>query len=870
MILHWLRTGWRSLIANPLFSLITITSLSIGCAGALLAGANIKQHLSFESGFADADRIMLLRMREIDGPGAAEARGTNPPPENEYPYSIRPALKPSMEGQIKGVIAQTRVMSGGSILVDEQNEPTKDSVRFVDPTFFDVFEFKFLQGNRESAFATPSTIILTASKAKELFGAESALGKELKGTKNRIWTVGAVINDPPQPTMFDFKVLVSVSQMFPDESGAMNDWGYILNGGHYIRVGKDVDPKAFMAVANEQIRTVFNQGQRSRYFSPEFKEMAAQMAKSGARIPQPDDQDVRISLMPIKDIHLHPRSATGVTSTGDITMLITLGTAAAALLAVSAFNYVVLSLARALRRQREVGVRKVLGASAGAVARHYLAEAVLVTGISVGIGFALAELLQPWFARALDQPEVLFNLYDPLFLAACIGVLAMLALVVGAYPALYLASTRPRAGLDSNASQGGGRLGRMITSGLLGLEIMAATVLLAVALTMAAQARYVADRPLGFRLEGLHAINSGCGIRSTPKLASSNPDCASTLDRVVRGMPEVKRVAYSSNPAILTTGSPAPISRAMGSQKLGDGFPMAVDLNFLDLTEARLIAGRMFDPNSAYDRRQLDAYPNIPDPLFDSVPVIVTRAMLPILGSAEPEDAISQRFVIGQPRFAKSYEIVGVIEDWHQRSLKFPIAPIVFIPGGTFMNVIAEIGEDDVPTVQRKLTPIGGFAAGTFYGGPAQSMRPTLTSLATGFENSYAGDRRLMFAVMGFAGVAILVACLGVYGLSAFDMRRRVREIGIRKALGATPGKVAGMVLGRQTVFALAASLIGWPIAWWLSSEWINQYVYRTSLGFIILPIATLFVVSFVVLAVGLSAARAAAIRPGFALRAAT
>jgi putative ABC transport system permease protein len=669
--------------------------------------------------------------------------------------------------------------------------------------------------------------------------------------------------------MFEFTALVSIKQMFPDEPEAVNDWGYMLTGGLYMRLADDVDPKAFMATANEQIRTAFNQGQRTVYSSPEFKQMAAEAAKRGQPMSRAEDRDSRISLIPIPEIHLSPREATGVTSTGDITMLITLGTAAAALLAVSAFNYVVLSLARGLRRQREVGLRKVLGASSGALTRHYLAEAALVTAISLGIGFALAELLQPWFARALDQPEILFNLYDPLFLLSCVGALALLALIVGAYPALYLASTRPRAGLDSSANQGGSGLGRMVTSGLLGLEMMAATVLLAVALTMVAQARYVAERPLGFRMQGLHAISAGCGQRSTPVLAPSNLDCSNTLDRVVRGTPEIKRIAYSQNPSIFTSGSPQPISASAGSQKLGDGFQMSVDTDFLDMTGAKLIAGRMFDKNSAYDRRLIDAYPDIPLQKFDSVPVIVTRAILPIIGAETPEAAIGRRFLIGQSRWANVYDIVGVVEDWHQRSLKFPVAPIVFIPGGTFMSIVAEIAEDDLPAVQQKLAPVGGFAAGSFANNN-QFIRPSVTPLATSFENTYAADRRLMFAVTGFASVAILVACLGVYGLSAFDMRRRVREIGIRKALGATPAKVAGMVLGRQMLFALASSMLGWPIAWWLSAEWLNQYVYRTSLGLIVLPLATVAVVAFVALAVGLSAGRASAIRPGLALRAAT
>jgi putative ABC transport system permease protein len=545
-------------------------------------------------------------------------------------------------------------------------------------------------------------------------------------------------------------------------------------------------------------------------------------------------------------------------------MLSTLAAGAGALLAVSAFNYIILSLARSLRRRREVGVRKALGASGGALMRQYLAEAGLITAISLALGFGLAEVIQPWFARTLNQPEILFNLYDPVFLAVSLAGFVLLALFVGAYPALYLAWVRPRAGLDSSADEGGRGVGRLLTRGLLGLEIAAASILLVIALTMAAQANYVAARPLGFNLANLYAINTNCSVDSTDEHARANQPCSEMLDRAVRETPGIKRMAYADNPSILTTSEPVPIMRAGQSAEIGSGIYEQVDPDFLPLAGAKLLAGRLFDANSAYDRRIFDAYPTYPAELFDSVPVVVTRAILPQLGAKTPEEAIGQRIMIGEPRWTKSYEIVGVIEDWHQRSLKYQVAPIVFIPGGTFMNVIAEIDKANLDDVTRQLTPLEGFVNGSLF------VRLTIRPLETAFENAYAADRRLMYAVLGFASIAIGVACLGVYGLSAFDMRRRVREIGIRKALGATPAKVAGMVLGQQVMFASIASVLSWPIAYWLSNGWLEQYVYRTSLGPVVLPVASAIVVGFVALAVGLNTARAAAIRPSFALRTAT
>ncbi|HEV7690466.1 MAG TPA: FtsX-like permease family protein [Hyphomonadaceae bacterium] len=863
MILHWLVTALRSLIANPLFSAITIASLSVGCAGALLAGANIKQHLSFERHLPHADHIFLARMRDDPAQGTMFASGRPPVRDNEFPYELSPAVKPAIEGRVPGMAALTRLLTfGGSPLLDKNGESIPGKLFLIEPDFFDVFNMEFVEGNPATALAAPLSIILTQSKAKQIFGGEPALGKEVPGTEGRTFRISAVVKDPPPTTHLRFDMLASLLNWSNGEVATMR-WGSSFGPGSlYIRAADDVDRDTFMATANAAIKAAYTGGMMAG-----MPEMNTQLAKEGLPLIKSTDVEIRVSLLPITDIHLSPHDATGIFSIGDVTMLMTLGGVAGALLAVSAFNYVILSLARALRRRREVGVRKVLGASGGAVTRQYLAEAGLVTLISVALGFGVAELLHNWFARALGQDESMFNLYDPIFLAGALGGFLLLAILVGAYPALYLAHIRPRAGLASGGDEGVGGIGRSITAGLLGLEIAAATVLLAVGLTMAEQARYVAARPLGFKLAGLYAITTGCGRGSTREHASANLPCSAALDRAVRDTPGITAMAYSSNPSILTDAQPMPITRPGGNEPLGNGFPMSVDAGFLPIADAKLLAGRLFDANSAFDRRLINAYPTYPAEPFDSVPVVITRATLPVIGAATPEAAIGQRIMIGTTRWAKSYEIVGVIEDWHQRSLRHAVSPIVFIPGGTMMMVIAEIADTDLPSVQEKLTLLKGFATGAQQGNSPEMMKLTVTPLQTAFEKSYDDDRKLMGAVTGFAGLAMLVAGMGVYGLSAFDMRRRVREIGIRKALGATPAKVAGMVLRQQVLFAGISSMLSWPIAYWLSNGWLEQYVYRTSLGPVVLPVASAIVVGFVALAVGLNTARAAAIRPSFALR---
>jgi putative ABC transport system permease protein len=224
-----------------------------------------------------------------------------------------------------------------------------------------------------------------------------------------------------------------------------------------------------------------------------------------------------------------------------------------------------------------------------------------------------------------------------------------------------------------------------------------------------------------------------------------------------------------------------------------------------------------------------------------------------------PEEAIGMQ-IAQKPRSQYPFEIVGVVEDWQQRPLRYEVLPIVFVPNAT-QQAIIEIPEGEFLATRDRLTAKWREVTGD------ERAMVFMNSLEDTQERIYMTDFRLMRAVSGFALVSILVAGLGVYGLSAFEMRRRVREIGIRKALGASPVMVGSMVIGRAMLFAGGVSLLAWPVGYWLASDWLADFKYQTHLGWAVLPVASIIVMAFVALAVGLSSARAAAMRPGLALK---
>jgi putative ABC transport system permease protein len=750
-------------------------------------------------------------------------------------------------GKLPGVVDQTILLTGGLLELDPRPDAKGIAYEsdFVKTNYFSFFGLHFLEGSVDTAFAAPNQIVVTERVAREHFGAPPWIGKVAAVDPKRMdgvsrLTIGGVIANPPVESHREASIFSDIRPFEKRVFGAIGaGWDFDVSGGHYVRLSPNVNVPAFQALMKAEVEKAATGGSRA--------------ACRSCRL--------RLDSLPLPAIHLAGRRDSAIDSTGETTMLITLGSGAAALLIVSAFNFITLSLARSLRRRKEVALRKVVGANQGVIMRHYLAESLLITTISLAIGFGLAELLHSWFARQLAQPDDLFSLYDPIFLGTAIAAGLALAVVVGVYPALYLAHVRPRVGLDNGEASNSGIVARLVSGGLLGLQIGAATVLLAVALTMGAQSQYVAARPLGYSMANMIAITPYCQMPGATPGAGTETGCDRVFlgpARATRGVVQATRAA--TNDLFSDQATPSSLTLPGRSDVLGKAHFIANETDFLEMMNVTILAGRLFDTASAFDRQLLDKRQPLNTAEADRIPIVVTRAFLPLIGAREPQDAVGQLVASSEVASkVRAFEIVGVIEDWHRRTLRFAVEPIVFTPGGAQMQVVAKLTPDVEGTIKTTLQAQAGK--------PGMPLFMGVRALDDSFETSYSADQRVMLAVANFAALAVIVAGLGVFALSAFDIQRRVREIGIRKALGAAPVSVASMVMGRSLRSALIASVLSWPVAWWLSNTWLNGFVYRTDLGQVLLPVATAVVLAFVLLAVSVNTARAAAIRPDSALR---
>ena len=845
MMLHWLTAGWRSLVANPLFSLITVASLAIGCCGALLAGSNIRQHLSFEQWVPDGERVVYITRKQGEPPAGSPMAGSR----QEGPAFRRPQtmvqmpMKAAIEGRIPGLEAQARMLRGGPLLLEDKEEndrrtaagplppgelaPTFRGTIYVDADFFKIFPMEFVEGSPE-ALDEPDTVVLTVARARRLFGNEPAVGQTVEGVEGKSLRVIGVVQDLPAETHLAFESVAGIRTLEmiqaaqtggpvqvifsagppPPASGGgsgssssgggsgsnspprgpqipqMSEWNRFVGGYHYLKMAPDADPKAFMAAANREIQAAADIGS---------KQTANSMgAPAGAQFFTPTFD---YSVIPLLDMHLAGPDVTGVNSTGDITMLTTLATAAIALLGVSAFNYVTLSLARSLRRRREVAVRKVLGADRGVLIRQYLTESGLVTAIALVIGFVAAQVLHPWFGRAIGQPETLFNLFDPVFFTITLVVFVLLAVAVGAYPAFYLASVRPRTGLGEGGTASPGRIGQAVTATLIGLQIAAATVLLVVSMTMAAQASYIETRPMGFSIKNKYTVSAPCTI--VDRVAFSQQQamirrCMNGTRDLLEKTPDVGKSVFFGGNLVSENVTTQAYGRTADGEEIGRAARIGVDTEFLQFMDAKLLAGRFFDPNSAYDmalieqqRTMMEKMGGAPGPggqrptMPVKAPVIVTRAMLPLLGVDTPEEAIGMQ-IAQKPRSQYPFEIVGVVEDWQQRPLRYEVLPIVFVPNAT-QQAIIEVPEGDFLATRDRLTANWREITGE------ERANVFMNSLEDTQERIYMTDFRLD---AGRVGVCSCVdPCRRAGRLWPFRLRDAAARAGDRHTQGA--GRIA-------------------------------------------------------------------------------
>lgn len=764
MLLRDFRIGWRLLARDRTYSAVVILGLATGVAVCFLLLGLVRHAFSYDRHVPEHQQVFrLLERWNLALLG-----------ERWSPMASLPARDAALaSGQ--PLLATAFIQKNVDVRVG--NQVRAFPVTLVDPAFTQIFPPRVLAGDLQSALTRPGTLALTRKTALSLFGREDVIGATLQGDRET-YAVVAVLADQPAATTMPYEALSGIHGPFmPDDTRRNMEraWGFV-GGSVYLKLLAGADPEAVL----ENIRRGLRQSPLVQ------REYAAQVAELGGR------DLIGYRLGPLADAYLDPDMDGALAVHGNRQGMLGLAAVAALIMLLAATNYVNLATVRTLARQREIAVRKVLGAPAVAVARQFLAESVLVCLLATVLGLLLAWLLQPVFSDLVQRE--FDRMFTPATLLAALALGVLLGLVAGIWPTWSALRVRPATALAGRGASETAQ-GLWLRRGLTVLQIATAMGLTATTLAVGWQTRHASAIDPGFDLQPLLMFVTANDLRDPRTRA---------LRAEVARLHGVNGVAVSQMP--FSVGHNIISMRREGGQA-SDLSLYVVSPEFFHVLDVPPLAGRVFDP--AIDQpEQRDR-------------VVVNAGAARLLGYASPEDAVGKTLL--RTDGATSLQIVGVVPDLRHRSARDRQPPVAYYVRQNAKVFTVRSGAD-ADAVARSIEAIW----------PRHFPNETLgvVRMQKVVEDMfYADDQRLAHLLGAASVIATVIAAFGIYVLAAYSVQRRAREIVLRKLYGASPGAI-GALLAREFALLLGAgAAFGLPLAWLAIQHYLGGFADRAPIG---------------------------------------
>jgi putative ABC transport system permease protein len=814
MFKNYLKIAWRNLLKSKTFSFINIFGLSAGLACCLLISVYIYHELSYDSYHRNLSRLYELTTTFIkDGK------------EDKMPNTPAPMAQ-AMKAEFPEISESARIMKlfaeDKTLLQDRQDGVTPKSFYesdgyMADASFFKLFTYHFTEGDPNSALTPPNSIVLSEEIARKFFGDRSALNKVLhvSSSTNGDYDlkVSGVFRPDPRPSQIAARFFISflggdVEQLIQEQtdmaSNNMFHTFFLLKEG---ASAKNLEAK-FPAFVDKYIRKDLN---------------AMGFSK-------------KQSLVPVKGMHLYSGMSNNITAVGSITYLYILASIALFTLLIACINFMNLSTARSSKRSAEVGIRKVLGAEKKSLVWQFLGESVLMSLIAFIFALLITFLLLPAFARVSGKNLTLdfhsqANILIGFFLLSLIT-----GLIAGSYPAFYLSSFIPVKVLKGRFSNSLAAIA--LRKGLVVFQFIISVVLIIASVVIGNQMKFMRSTDLGFAKDQQLIIPLRGNNAKHIYTALKNSIKANPLTIETGGTLYYPGIMNPSDMGVHTEGKTASDSKLVHTNW--------VDETFLQTLGLKLVAGRLFSEQFRGDTNNR---------------IVVNEEAIRQLGFPTPQKSIGGKLYFDWRGQTYDYTIIGVVKDFHFQDLHVSISPYGFFLNNTptynYLMVHARAKNvapllKDIETNWKKLNP----------GEPFE-----YSFLDEDFQKNYEGENRLASIVGYFTAIAILISCLGLFGLATFSAEQRTKEIGVRKALGAS---VAGIVslLSKDFLKLVAVSiLIASPVGWWVMRKWLQDFSYRVSISWTVFAWTTCLALFIALLTISYQALRAALANPVNSLR---
>lgn len=810
----YLKVAIRVFLRNKLFSLINLGGLTIGLAAAFFIILFVKSEVGYDSWLPAANRIYTIET-SYSPPGRAPKVLARSPLE----------LKPALQKDFPEIESFTRFYAGTAPIKIGDARFSQAAFR-IEETFFDVFELAFAEGSAASALSAARSIVITQSIAEKYFAAAPAVGNTITIGETD-YRVSGVLAPLPGKTHLDFEVLLF------DGPGSLDidfiDWTS-ARVYSYLRLSDGAD---IAVLASGSAAFLDN----NAFFAPEsWQTLTA--------------SDVMIlSFLPVSDIHLFQSGESPIKPAGSATLVYGFIGIAALIVAMAAINFINLSTAQATTRDKEVALRKLAGASRGQLIARQLLEAVFLVTAACLMALALLEVFAPLVFDWIGMDGFNRIEFDTQFLSVAVSTSLLTAVLAALYPAIRQSSK------SLSTAFSGGRAKSPATTrfrlGLILVQYIISIVLVIAAGHFYLQTRFATSMDLGFKADG---VASYWGLRGAPDSLAQR----ALLDnvRTIPGIASATRMAQLPGTGQQNNVSLTPADTASSDSPVTIQ-AVAADVGFDSTLGMSLLAGRWLASDRSTDQLIVDG-----DTRGDALAsVVINQLAARALGLANPQDAVGKVFRMrdyldGAPLV----EVIGVARDAHFQTIHSPLVPMLFVNAEPFFNAMVIRLEGD--THKQTLN-----AVDRLWRTYVPNVPVLTTFLREDLAAQYALEDRMTQVFSVFAALAVVIAFLGTFGLAAFNVERRTREVGMRKVLGANVSQIVRLFVWQFSKPVLLASAIAWPLAGVLVQNWLESFAYRIDLIPSVFISAGGTVLLIAALTVASHAARVARTSPVFALR---
>jgi putative ABC transport system permease protein len=818
MIRNYFKIAFRNLLKQKFYSLINVTGLAVGVACCILIVLYVQHELSYDKYHSKADRIFRVN-------GEIKYGG------NHYKLAVAPApLAESFIHEFPEIETAVRFRTRGSYLVKREN--AKESFRefdvvWADSTFFKIFSVNVLQGNPNTALKEVNSIAISQRLAEKYFKGENAIGENLILDGNREpFKITAIFANMPTNGHFKFDILISMTGL--NEAKSTNFLSNNFNT--YLLLKEGASPTA--------LQTKFPQFV-SKYLGPQAAELLGgefsleKFTSAGNKL--------EYTLMPLRDIHLHSDLTAELGANSDITYVYLFSAIALFILVIACINFMNLSTARSSNRAKEVGVRKVMGSLRAHLVRQFLTESILLSAFAFVLALIIAYLALPFY-NSISQLNLSLPFFSVQFYLLLIVGFLLVGLLAGLYPSFFLSAFEPIKVLKGQLALGS--KSGIIRGSLVVFQFAISIFMIVATITVQRQLEFINNKKVGFNKDQVIMVSDVYALgKKAENFKNEVLDNSFITAGTISGYIPVSN-GWRSDNTYWPEGSQPTEQNMVGLQTWD------VDYDYVSTMDMKILLGRNFSKNFPSDSSAVILNETaVKHFKIEANPI---GAKISTFGDNNPDGSPN-------PNTVKNFTVVGVVQDFHFESLKQNITPLgLFIgnsPGFASFRFNAKNVQDVITTLKTKWESM------------AEGQPFEYSFLDESFGRMYASEQRLGKIFGVFAGLAIVIACLGLFALTAFTAEQRTKEIGIRKVLGASVGSIVVLLSKEFGKLILIAFVLSAPLAWYAVDWWLKNYTYKVDIGIFVYFLAGSFSFLIAWITIGFQSVKAATVNPIKSLR---